>query len=417
MTFKSTILDNGLSVVTYSMQGVQSVAINVLINVGSRFESEEESGISHFLEHMAFKRTTNRSARQIAEEFDAIGGQFNAYTSKEHTTYYAKVLRENINTAFDILSDILQNSVFSSEDIEKEYNVICQEIAESSDNPDDLAYEKLFEVAFSNQALGRSILGTPETIQKFSQTDFQKYVKLHHNANNTVIAAAGNINHEEIVKFASDLFRFPTSNTVSYTKANYLSGVSLISKPLEQSTIVMGFKSVPYIDIKTFYHTQMLALILGGGISSRLFQNIREDQGLAYSVGSFNNSYADTGLFSLYAGTSHENVNKVAQSFIHEIHKLSDNIAETELIRAKAQIKASIIMAEEKTSYKSEEIGKNFAIFKKYDGPEVTISLINETTVKDIKDISEMIFASPMSLSVVSNDTSKIDYEKLKDTI
>lgn len=414
MTFRVTKLKNGFHILTFSMPGVQSVALNLIAKVGSRYELPNESGISHFLEHMAFKGTKNRSARQIAEEFDAIGGQFNAYTSKEQTVYYAKVLPENINVAMDIIADITQNSIFTAEDIEKEYNVICQEIAATIDSPDDLVYEKLSEIAFSDQSMGRSILGTPESIGKFQSQDFINYVTKHHHADNMFLSVAGLVDHDVIVAMAEKLFSFNTCPEASFDKGKYTGGVSLISKGhLEQSNIMIGFESVSYMNVEKFYHTQMLSLILGGGISSRLFQRIREELGLAYSVGAFNSSYKDTGLFTLYAGTSHDNLIKTAEALCDEINKVRLMIDETELQRAKAQIRSSIIMAEEKSAYKSEEIGKHFSIFGKYEGPDVVLQYINNTSISDIINIAKEIFSSKPSLSVVGQDTSKVNYDKI----
>lgn len=413
MTFQCTKLNNGFHILTYSMAGAQSVALNLIARVGSRYESESKNGISHFLEHMAFKGTKSRSAKKIAEEFDSIGGHFNAYTSREQTVYYAKVLPENTNTALDIIADIVQNSVFDQEDIYKEFNVICQEIAQTLDSPDDLAYEKLAEVAFKNQAIGRSILGTKETIMKFTSDDFHNYIKTHYHADNMFLSIAGKVDHDEIVAMASNMFNFSASESVIMPQAKYTSGVSLISKKLEQSTIIIAFESPSYTEIAKFYHAQILSLILGGGISSRLFQNIREDLGLAYSVGAFNSSYYDTGLFSIYAGTSHENLVKTSESLVDEILKICDNISKEELDRAKAQVRASIIMAEEKSSYKSEEIGRNYAIFGKYEGFDVLMGHINSTEESDIISIAREIFSTKPSLSVVGLDASAVEYDRI----
>ncbi|MES2214885.1 MAG: pitrilysin family protein [Pseudomonadota bacterium] len=408
MTYNATRLSNGFHILTYEMPGMQSVAINLIAKVGSRFESERESGISHFLEHMAFKGTKTQTAKQIAEAFDNIGGNFNAYTSREQTTYYAKVLPENTEIAMSIIADIIQNSLYSPEDISKEYQVICQEIAQSLDSSDDLAYDKLSETAFYDQAIGRSILGTVESIGKFQTLDFQNYIDKHYHAENMFLSVAGKVDHDAVVKLAMKLFDFKASQKTAYSKAQYTSGASLISKPLEQSNVLIGFQSLPYLDIKAFYHAQILSLILGGGISSRTFQHIREAKGLAYSVGAFNTGYSDAGLFSLYAGTSHENLTKAADALVDEAIKIrSHPVSSEELLRAKAQIRTSIAMAEEKTSYKSEEIGKNFAIFGKYEGPEEVMATVEATTDTDILNVAQIIFSSKPAISVVSANPKK----------
>ena len=391
------------------MPDIKTVAMNLIVTVGSRLETEDENGISHFLEHMAFKGTKTRTARAIAEEFDSIGGQFNAYTSKERTVYYAKVLSENTHTALDIIADIIQNSSYSEEDIKKEYDVICQEIAQTLDSPDDLAFEKLYDVAYQGQSFGRSILGTAKNIANFTTDSFNAYVDAHYHSENMFLSIAGDVEHEEVVKMARDLFDVKSQTSLVATDAKYIGGNSIIAKPnLEHSTIVMAYPSVSYIEKERFYHAQILSLILGGGMSSRLFQKIREEMGLSYSVGAYNSSYSDVGLFSLYAGTSHENLAKVQELLLEEASKIISHVSEQELARAKAQIKASIIMAEEKASYKSEEIGKSYSIFGEYEGPEKIMEYVNNTSEKDVTAIAEEIFAGKMSLSVVSDDEGRV---------
>lgn len=409
MKLNVTKLDSGLHVISYKMAEVKSASISLITKVGSRFETKEENGMAHFLEHMAFKGTKRRNARQIAEEFDSIGGVFNAYTSKDRTVYYSKVLSEDTETALDITSDILQNSVFSESDIKKEFGVICQEIAGTMDDPDSLAHEKLYEVAYQDQAFGRSILGTKESIAKFGPDHFHKYINDHYYSQNLFLSVAGDVDHDQLVKMSEKLFVPKSGSLQNHEKANYTGGNSIITKPnLEQSVIIMAYESVPNKNKKDYYHAQMLSLILGRGMSSRLFQRIREDLGLSYSTGSFNASYEDTGLFSLYAGTSHENLNEVSKLLLEEKEKICEKVNEEELDRAKSQIKASIIMAEEKPSYKSEEIGKSYALYGEYEGPEKIVEYVNSTNVSDIQNIARKIFDSKLSLSVVTDKEDRI---------
>ncbi len=404
-----TKLSTGLTILTYKMPDIKTVAMNLIVTVGSRFETESENGISHFLEHMAFKGTKTRTARAIAEEFDSIGGQFNAYTSKERTVYYAKVLSENTSIALDIIADIIQNSRYTEEDIKKEYEVICQEIAQTLDSPDDLAFENLYDVAYKDQSFGRSILGTAENIATFTTDSFRSYVDAHYHSENMFLSVAGDVDHDEIVKMATKMFDVKRQTSLISTPAKYNGGNSIVAKPnLEHSTIVMAYPSVSYIEKERFYHAQILSLILGGGMSSRLFQKIREELGLSYSVGAYNSSYSDVGLFSLYAGTSHDNLAQVRTLLLEEAAKITSHISDQELVRAKAQIKASIIMAEEKASYKSEEIGKSYSIFGEYEGPEKIMGYVNNTTGKDVMAIAEEIFKGKMSLSVVSDDVGRV---------
>ncbi len=414
LTFNSSKLSNGLTILTYNMPNVSSVTINLIVNVGSRYEESSEIGISHFLEHMAFKGTTTRSAKQIAEEFDSIGGYFNAYTSHEQTVYYSKILNENCYKALEILADIIQNSIFSKEEIAKELQVILQEIAHVQDNPDELVYEKLYNSAYENQALGRSILGTNDSLAKFDQQHFINYTNKHYSSRNIYLSIAGNISHEKTVEFAEKLFHsLRNKRNNHFEKARYTGGHNFIIKDLEQTTLVLGFESVSYFNIQQLYHTQILSLILGSGMSSRLFQQIREKLGLAYSVGSYNNSYYDSGVFGIYASTNHEKLPFLVEQIVNEIHKISIDIKDLEIDRSKIQLKTSIYMAQEKSSYKSEEIGKNFAIFKKYIPTSQTIEHIMDTTKQDIINMARKIFVTKPTLSIIGPKPFAIDYQKL----
>ncbi|GAB4165211.1 MAG: pitrilysin family protein [Rickettsiaceae bacterium] len=411
MSFQQSKTSNGLNVVTYEMPHVNSVAINIIVKVGSRYEAPEEAGISHFLEHMAFKGTSNRTALQIAQEFDSIGGHFNAYTSRENTVYYAKVLSQHSRQALEILADILQNSLFSADEITREFGVISQEIAEVSDNPDDLVYEKFYSLAYAGHPLGRSILGTVDSISKFGTASFQNYIHKHYTTDNIVVSVAGKINHNQAVKMVEELFSLLPANgrRSEYLKAEYVGGYQLVEKELEQTTIALGFEGVSYSNIELFYHAQILSIIFGGGLSSRLFQRIREELGLAYSVGSFLNSYSDSGVFSIYAATEHSKVDSLLRNINAEINKICENISESELIRAKSQVESNIYMAEEKPEYKSEEVGKNFSLFGQYFAAEEVMSIVSSTTVLDLLRTTEGLFASKPTLAIVGLPKLDID--------
>jgi len=404
MSFFQSKTSNGINVVTYSMEHVNSITINVIVKVGSRYETEEESGVSHFLEHMAFKGTKNRTATDIAIEFDTIGGHFNAYTSRENTVYYAKVLSQHGKQALSILADILQNSVFNSDEIAKEFSVISQEIAEVKDNPDDLVYEKFYTLAYPNQSLGRSILGSIENIAKFDKSTFTNYMSKHYHANNIVISIAGKINHINAVHLVEELFSlFSESTYKDAQSSNYEGGTEIIQKDLEQTTIALGFEGVSYANLETFYHAQILSIIFGGGLSSRLFQKIREELGLAYTIGSFMNSYSDSGIFSVYAATDHNNVENLLNNINNETDKICTHISAEELVRAKSQIESNIYMAEEKPEYKSEEVGKNFSLFGKYFSTNEIMGIINSTQISDLTKSAEKIFSSRPTLSIIGS--------------
>ena len=418
MTFNSSKLNNGLNIVTYSMPNVNSVSINIIVKVGSRYESEEEAGISHFLEHMAFKGTKTRSAIEIAKEFDSIGGHFNAYTSRENTVYYTKVLKQHTKQAICILADILQNSLFEEEDIKKELSVISQEIAGVKDCPDDLVFENFYELAYKGHPLGRSILGTYDNIAKFDKNSFQDYINKHYCAENIYISIAGNIDHNESVSIAQDLFSsFPAKSSRKQEKSRYSGGFKITEKPLEQTTIALGFESVSYQNLEDFYHAQILSIILGGGLSSRLFQTIREKHGLAYGIGSGVNAFCDSGIFSIYAASDHRNVQMMIDKIIEEIGKIRENISQEELDRAKAQIESNIYMAEEKTEYKSEEVGKNFALFGKYFPAKQVMDIISATQINNLKSSANKIFNTPPTLATVGDKLDNFNFNNMCDNL
>ncbi|MFY9589732.1 M16 family metallopeptidase [Rickettsia endosymbiont of Halotydeus destructor] len=411
--FNVSKLNNGLTILTYNMPYVNSVAINLITKVGSRFESPQEEGISHFLEHMAFKGTKTRNAKQIAEEFDEIGGHFNAYTGHEQTIYYSKVLPENCHKALEILADIIQNSVFAEEEIAKEYQVILQEIAHSQDNPDDLIYEKFYNSVYKDQPLGKPILGTSKTLATFTKAHFSSFTEKYYTAENLYLSVAGNITHDKIIKMAEQLFSsLKQGKNNSFEPARYIGGHSSIVKDLEQTTLILGFEGVGYLDLQQLYQAQLLALIFGGGMSSRLFQQIREKLGLVYGVGSYNSSYCDSGVFTIYASTAHDKLELLSAELIKEIKKITQAVQEAEIIRAKTQLRSNIYMAQEKPSYKSEEIGKNYAIFNKYISLEETMDLIMNITADDLLKIAGKIFSTTPTLAIIGPEVKDIDYYK-----
>ncbi len=415
MTFNSSKLSNGLNVVSFQMPYTKTVAINVLVKVGSRYELPEEAGISHFLEHMAFKGTSNRSAQDIAKEFDAIGGHFNAYTSREQTVYYTKVLTEYFSKAIDILADIIQNSVFNHQDIVKELGVILQEIAGVEDCPDGLVYENFYNKAYNGSAFGKSVLGYSKNLLRFKKSDFKKYLAKHYIAENIIISVAGNIKHQAIIKTLEKVFTKVTQGSASSPEpAIYKGGyVYAEKKELEQTTIALGFESVPYANLLEFYRAQILAIIFGGGLSSRLFQRIREELALVYSIGSYNSSYLDSGIFSIYAACEHKNVNILLDNLIIEIQKIQDLILDEELLRAKNQIRANIFMAEERSEYKSEEIAKNFGLFGKYFPASEAMEMIMQTTKNQLIDTARQIFTTKSTLSIVGTNVDSKIFDKI----
>jgi predicted Zn-dependent peptidase len=403
-------LSNGMIVASDSMSDVESVSVNLLVRVGSRYEAIHINGISHFLEHMAFKGTKTRSALEIAQMFDFIGGDFNAYTTREYTVYTAKILKNDVGVALDIISDIIQNSLYSSEEISKELGVICQEIAASNDTPDDIVFDYFQQQCYPNQAIGRSILGTPDIISKFNKNTFIQYVNEHYFAGNMILSVAGNIEHEQIMDLANNFFGNISPNSVkNYKKANYVGGKAIVEKDLEQVQFLLGFEGFAYVS-DNFIPAQLLSVIFGGGMSSRLFQEVREKRGLAYSVSSFNSSYQDSGLFCIYAATSEQHINDLYQIINQQLLLLSANIEEGELTRAKNQFKASILMSKESTSYRSSDLARNLAIYGRVISKEEIIRRIDNVTTLQLANLAATITSGPKQTLALLGEVSKFQH-------
>ena len=400
-------LQNGITVATDIMNGIETVAISVLIKTGSRNETKATNGMSHFIEHMAFKGTKTRTALQIAKEFDMIGGYFNAYTSREKTVFYAKVLKDDLETAVNILADITQNSIFEESEIEKERDVIIQEIAQTEDTPDDLIFDYFQETAYKDQAFGRSILGTVDNIKSFSKNDLLKFTNQNYSYQNIIVSAAGNFERSKFVKFIESKFLTFSDNTIMpIEKAHYTGGDIRISKDLEQVHIVMGFKGVSYLD-EDFFKQQIFTIIAGGGMSSRLFQEIREKRGLAYSISSFSSAYNDSGIVGVYSGTTEDKLNELIDVTFNELFELTQNIFEEEIDRAKAQVKASILMSQESSVSRSEKLAGNVSSFGRYITVDEIIKKINLVNRQDLMDFGKNIFKKESLPTIAS--IGKID--------
>ncbi len=356
-------LSNGMVVASDIMPSVETVTVSVLVKTGSRNEQPQINGISHFLEHMAFKGTNTRTARQIAEEFDMIGGYFNAYTSRERTVYYAKVMKEDLYTAVDILADIIQHSTYVEEELEKERGVIQQELAQTLDTPDDIVWDYFQEEAYPQQPIGRSILGTAEFLKTVSRQQIQDYVDDRYGFNNTIVAAAGNLDHEVFCQMVGQKFQKMSSDVSNVVEpAVYAGGDRRVQKDLEQVNIVLGFPAVSYMD-ENYYTQQVVSIIAGGGMSSRLFQEVREKRGLAYSIAAFSSSYKDTGIFGVYSGTNDISANELIDVSLEQLHDLTHNVSEEELQRAKAQVRASLLMSQESSVARAEKLAGHLASY------------------------------------------------------
>lgn len=408
MTKKIITLPNGLRVAVDEMKEVETVSVGVFVNTGSRNEVLETNGISHFLEHMAFKGTAKRSARQIAEEFEGIGGRINAYTSKEKTVYYAKVLKKHAEFAVEFLADILQNSTFDKVELEKERGVILQEIAMTNDTPDDIVFDYFQEAAYPNQALGRSILGPVSNIKKFDREHFTNYIGKQYNYENMCLVAAGNIKETDLVKWTKKYFNQLGGNKIKKVEAaKYSGGEFKKEKKLEQVNLVMGFKGFSYLD-DDYYAAQILANCLGGGMSSRLFQEVRENRGLAYSIYAFNSSYHDGGLFSIYAGTTPDKANELIDATKTEIEKICKKVTDAELARVRSQFEASLLMAKESTSTRMQKLGGDILSMNRLMSDAEIMQKVLAVKKSDVTALAEKIFSNKKTTFAAVGKVAKV---------
>ncbi|PKQ07365.1 MAG: peptidase M16 [Alphaproteobacteria bacterium HGW-Alphaproteobacteria-12] len=362
MPVEVTRLENGLTVVTDSMPHLETTSAGVWVNTGARHETAHEHGVSHMLEHMAFKGTERRSALAIAEEIETVGGHLNAHTTHEATAYYARVLRGDLPLAVDILGDILQNSVFDRDELERERGVIISEIGQAHDTPDDIVFDDLLEAAYAGQPLGRSILGTVDTVSGFGRDELQGYMGARYLAPGMVLAAAGGLEHEQLVKLARERFGdLPRRVTNGADPAAFGGGERRTVRDLEQAHLALAFEGPTYAD-PDYYTAQVFSGVLGGGMSSRLFQEVREKRGLCYSVFAFSWSFADTGVFGIYAGTAPDHVAELVPVLSGELGRIGEDAREDEVARARAQIKAGLLMGLESSSSRAEQIARQYMI-------------------------------------------------------
>lgn len=359
-----TTLANGLRVVSRPMPSVETAAIGVWVDVGARYEPAALNGVAHMLEHMAFKGTASRSARRIAEEIESVGGALNAYTSREHTAYYARVLAGDVPLAAEVIADILQHSTFDPAELEKERHVVLQEIGEVRDTPDDLVFDLFQEVAYPDQPLGRSILGPEPVVAAMPREALLDYMARHYGPARIVLAGAGKVEHGRLVELAAGLFPdLPATVGESAEPARYRGGVRLERrKDLEQVHLCIGWQGVPLRD-PDYWALQVLSTALGGGMSSRLFQEARESRGLCYTISSFSSAYADTGLLGIYTGTGAKDLPELLPVVAEETAKLVAEADEPEIDRARAQLKASLLMSLESCSAMCESAARQLLSF------------------------------------------------------
>lgn len=387
-------LPNGLTVITDPMPQVATVALGVFIGVGARHETPEVNGVTHLIEHMLFKGTKRRNARQIAEAMEDVGGQMNAYTGRETTAFYAKVLKEDTALALDVIGDLILNASFDPAELDRERQVILQEIGEARDIPDDIVFDEFQARAYPDQAIGRPVLGTEVIVRNLPRADILAYLRATYVAKNMVVAAAGAVDHEAFVRLVETGFEGLASGEMRAPEpASYRGGDLFIARDLEQVHMVLGFDGIPVRD-PDYYAIAVLSVLLGGGMSSRLFQEIREARGLAYSIYSFTSAYEDGGLFGVYIGTDPARAGEAFPVILSELHKTADALTEAEIDRAKAQLKAMSLMSLESVSGRCEQAARHIMAYGRPIPTEEIVEKIRAVGAGDLKRVAERVFSS-----------------------
>ncbi len=393
MSLQQHRLSNGFRIVTENMPGLASASIGIWVTAGGRHEAAPQNGIAHFLEHMAFKGTERRSALQIAEAIEDVGGYINAYTSREVTAYYARVLEQDVPLALDVISDILLNPVFDPAEIEVERGVILQEIGQALDTPDDVIFDWLQEEAYPDQPIGRTILGPSERVSAFSREDLSGFVAQHYGPDRMILSAAGAVDHDEIVRMAEDLFGgLDARPDFAVAPAHFDGGELRRVKDLEQAHFALALESPGYRD-PAIYTAQIYASALGGGMSSRLFQEVRETRGLCYTIFAQAGAYADTGMTTIYAGTSGDQLGELAEITIDEMKRVATDMSPAEVARARAQMKAGLLMGLESPSNRAERLARLVQIWDRVPPLEETVALIDAVTTGDVREYAARIAA------------------------
>ena len=417
MTGLLTTLNNGLRVVADPMETVETVSLGVWVEAGTRHETTEINGISHILEHMAFKGTARRSARAIAEEIEAVGGHINAYTTREYTAYYAKVLKEDAPLAIDVIADILQHSAFDPTELERERDVIIQEISSADDTPDDIIFDRFQETAFPDQSLGRPVLGSVERVREMPRDRLLGFMDTHYRAPRMIVAGAGKIAPDTLTRLSADAFgNLRTGDPTGFEAARYAGGEWRESRDLEQVHMVVGFEGLTYKD-PDFYAASVLSTLFGGGMSSRLFQEIRESRGLAYSVYSFLTCYHDSGIFGIYAGTGEKESAELGPLLCDEILKIRTSVSEEEVQRARAQLKASILMSLESTSSRCEQMARQLMVYGRLVPVSEIIERIDAVDVPTVTRVAARLTAGRPVLAALGPVGSVMGLEKFEDRL
>ena len=418
MSINVTTLDNGFRIVSEQMSGLKSASVGIWINTGGRNETLKQNGIAHFLEHMAFKGTQSRSALDIAQAIENVGGYINAYTSKEMTAYYARVLENDVPLAIDVISDILLNPIFDQRELETERGVILQEIGQSLDTPDDVIFDWLQEAAFPDQPLGRTILGPSELVKNFSREDLLEFVSEQYGPEQMVLSAAGSVDHEKIVSQVKLLFdkKEPISKAVMIS-SKYNGGEKQVDKNLEQAHFALAFEAPGYRD-ETIYTSQIYSIALGGGMSSRLFQEIREKRGLCYTIFAQGGAYSDTGLLTIYSGTSADSLKDLSDITISEMKRMAIDFEQIELDRARVQMKAGLLMGLESASARAERLARMLTIWDRIPTLDEIVKKIDAVNLNDVRNFSDSIISNKRpTLSTYGPISNGVPFNQIIDSL
>ena len=388
MSVEFHTLSNGFRIVTENMPSLESASLGIWVTAGGRHERIEQNGIAHFLEHMAFKGTQTRSALQIAEAIEDVGGFINAYTSREMTAYYVRVLGQDVGLGLDVISDILLNPVFDPKEIEVERGVILQEIGQSLDTPDDVVFDWLQEASYPKQSIGRTILGPAERVKAFSRDDLQGFVAERYGPSQMILSAAGAVDHDTIVREAERLFgHLADRPSAGVDKAQFIGSEKREVKDLEQAHFTLSLEGPDYRDPE-IYTAQIFASAFGGGMSSRLFQEVREKRGLCYSIFAQAGAFADSGMMTIYAGTSGEQLGELATLTVDEIKRAADDMTDAEVERARAQMKAGLLMGLESPANRAERLARLVAIWDRVPPLAETVALIDAVDTRKVRDFA-----------------------------
>lgn len=409
-----TTLPNGLRVVSEMMPGLSSASLGVFVGAGARAEAGHEHGIAHLLEHMAFKGTRRRSARHIVEEIEAVGGDINAATSMEQTAYFARVMADDMPLALDILADIVTQSIFAPDDLAREKTVIRQEIAAVQDTPDDIVFENLQAAAFPDQTLGRSILGTDTSVAGFTRADIEGFLKRHYRAGDVVVAAAGAVDHDALVEDARRHFSdLPEGAAPAPPQARFIGGRIHDGRDLEQVNVALAMPSVG-VDDDNVHASRIFATLLGGGMSSRLFQELREKRGLCYNVSAFHWGYADIGLLGLHAATAPDDVADLVPLMIDEAVRAAHDLTAKEVARAKAQMRAGLVMGLENSPVRADRLARQLLVFGKLRDPKVMMERIEAVTVEEVQSAAlRVIDDGRLAVSAIGPESALAGLEQM----